>query len=215
VPDSNFTDVTILLDRSGSMANLAADLRGGINSLLDEQAGLPGKILVSIVQFDNEILETCLGVSAAAAPRLDESNYVPRASTALNDAMGITITRTGERYSALTEENRPGKVVFVVFTDGMENSSIEYSSERILEMVKHQTDTYGWKFLFLGANIDAIAVGGQVGVENNYAATYSASPRAMRAATAMVSDKMRRFRISPTDTMPSWTQTERDDLKDS
>lgn len=212
MPDQNYTDITILLDRSGSMDHLAADLRGGINSLLDDQAKLPGKALVSISQFDNVVESICEAAPAADAPRLDKANYFPRGGTALLDALAATISKAGARFSAMPEHERPGKVVFVVFTDGLENASREATKAAVAAMIKTQTDQYAWNFTFLGANFDAIAGGASIGISAANSANYANTGASIRSASEMMSGKLGMFRSSGVSEAMSFSAADRDVL---
>jgi uncharacterized protein YegL len=182
----DFTDITFVLDRSGSMAALANDVVGGYKQFIEEQKKV-GELTASmtLAQFDDqyEVVFTNMMLKDVS-PTL---TFVPRGWTALLDAVGKTIVATGERLAAYTEDQRPDKVVFVVFTDGYENASKEYTAERIKEMVKSQTETYKWKFLFLGANIDSFTVGKQLGVNVGTTSNYDNTSAGVKSAYGGVS----------------------------
>ena len=127
--------------------------RGG-NAFIENQAKEPGEALLTLVQFDTEYEFLHKGVPMVDVPKYE---LVPRGATALLDAVGRAINETGERLSKMNEADRPGLVVFVVMTDGLENSSQEFSKPRIKEMIQHQQETFGWQFTFLGADQDAFA----------------------------------------------------------
>ena len=146
----DYTHITLVVDRSGSMATLRADAQGGINTLLDEQFDLDGKLTVTLVEFDTEI-----DTVKRMAKDSFEYTLVPRGGTALFDAVGQEIVRTGEDLARLRKSERPAKVLFVVVTDGEENSSHEYKSAQIKELVKHQENKYNWQFQFIGADQSA------------------------------------------------------------
>jgi Mg-chelatase subunit ChlD len=163
----------MILDRSGSMSSVRGDIIGGFNQLVSDQKKVPGKCTVTLVQFDSadpyEILRDMQDI-AVVADLGDE--YKPRSNTPLYDAVGRGIVNTGEKLAALPEHERPSKVVFVVLTDGLENASTEYQKARVAEMVKEQTEKYGWQFVFLGANQDAILAGAAIGVTSSTSADY-------------------------------------------
>lgn len=179
------TDITVLLDRSGSMQSIADDTIGGFNAFLAEQKAQPGDATLSLVQFDSEGYDVVIDAKPLAdAPNLTTKTFQPRASTPLLDAMGRVITDAGARFKAMAEGERPENVVVVVITDGHENASREFTAERIKAMVTHQTDVYKWSFIYLGANQDAILVARYMGITMDSAATYTADPHGTRAAYA-------------------------------
>jgi hypothetical protein len=166
----NYTDVTLVLDRSGSMGPTQNDTIGGINEFIKEQQNKEGKkVCLTLVQFDAShedwYYKNFEGLDINKVPMLDSKSYQPRGGTALIDAMARAITETGKRIGEMPEDERPSNVVFAVMTDGEENSSREFTREQVFEMVKHQTDVYKWAFLFLGANQDAIQSGHSFGFQ--------------------------------------------------
>lgn len=167
---SDLTDVTVVIDRSGSMESCRDDAEGGLNAFIADQAKLPGECLVSLVQFDTVYEWVHKGVPAGKVPKY---TLHPRGGTALLDAVGQAINETGERLSAMPEEQRPGLVAIVIVTDGHENSSREFRREQIKEMIERQQGEYSWQFTFLGANQDAFAEAGSLGIRSMDAATYS------------------------------------------
>ncbi len=148
--DKNLTEIVAILDRSGSMQNLRTDTIGGFNSFIAEQKKAEGKAVLTLVQFDDLYQIDYEGKDINDVADLDETTYVPRGSTALLDAVGRTINAVGSRLAKLPEDQRPGQVIFLVITDGQENTSREFQAEKVKEMVKHQTDTYQWSFIFMG-----------------------------------------------------------------
>jgi hypothetical protein len=148
--DKNLTEIVAILDRSGSMLDLRADTIGGFNSFVAEQRKAAGIAKLTLVQFDDKYQTDYEGVDITASPLLTEETYVPRGNTALFDAVGLTIASVGERLAKLDESQRPGQVIFLIITDGQENASRLYSSEKVQEMVKHQTEVYNWTFVFMG-----------------------------------------------------------------
>jgi hypothetical protein len=165
----DYTDITLVVDRSGSMETMRQDAEGGINTFISQQAERPGECRVTLVQFDSEYEMVFRGVEAAACPRYQ---LVPRGSTALLDAVGRTIDDTGARLAALPEADRPGLVIFVITTDGMENSSRSFTRQQVRDMIAHQQQVYNWQFTFLAANSDAFDEAMQMGIDSSSVALY-------------------------------------------
>ena len=161
---SKFTEIVFILDRSGSMAGLEADTIGGFNSLIQKQKKEEGRALVSTVLFDDktEVLHDRKELDKIE-PLTDKDYYV-RGCTALLDAVGGAIHHIGNVHKYARAEDRPEKTLFIITTDGMENASKRYGYEKVKQMIERQKKRYGWEFLFLGANIDAVSVAGQFGI---------------------------------------------------
>ena len=174
----NKTEIICILDRSGSMASTAADMRGGFDAFIAEQRNLPGECAVTLVQFDNEYECVYAGRPVAEVPPLV---LVPRGSTALLDAIGKTINETGARFAAMPEEQRPGRVMVVIVTDGQENASEEFRLDAVRAMVDHQRSAYSWEFIYLGANQDAYQEASRYGIQHavNYSQSTPGSNRAV------------------------------------
>ena len=168
----NTTEIVFILDRSGSMGGLEADTIGGYNSLIKKQKNKEGNVIISTILFDDvqEVLHDREDLSKIK-PITDREYYV-RGCTALLDAIGGAIHHIGNIHKYAREEDRPEKTLFIITTDGMENSSQRYSYEKVKRMVERQKQKYGWEFLFLGANMDAIEVAGRFGIEANRAVNY-------------------------------------------
>ena len=169
----NLTELVMILDRSGSMGGLESDTIGGYNSMLKKQAETDGEVLVSTVLFDSVSDVLFDRVPLSEMPQMTEKDYYVRGTTALLDAVGGAIHHIGNVHKYAREEDRPEKTIFVITTDGMENASREYSYERVKAMVERQREKYGWEFLFLGANIDAIKTAGRFGISEDRAANYN------------------------------------------
>lgn len=165
-------DITIILDRSGSMSSLVAATREGLSSFIEEQRKNTMPTMLSLVQFDDlyEVLYSGRSIKEAEAPTIE-----PRGGTALLDAIGKTISDTGKRLADLPENERPSKVIIVITTDGHENASREYTYERIAEMIRHQTDNYRWEFIYVGANQDAIAAAARMNIPATNSLSYAAN----------------------------------------
>ncbi|MBR5879782.1 MAG: hypothetical protein IKY91_09505 [Akkermansia sp.] len=173
--NNNLTEIVFILDRSGSMDHIAADTIGGYNTFIEKQKQEPGEAKLTTVLFDSiyEVIHD--GVDIQKVEPLTSTQYWARGMTALMDAVGRTINSVGERLAATPEEERPGKVIFVITTDGLENASREFTRAQVKQMIEHQTSKYDWQFMFLGANIDAAAEAVSMGIDAQFAANYSAS----------------------------------------
>lgn len=177
-------EIVAILDKSGSMRGLEEDTIGGFNSFIKAQKNVDGECNVSLYLFDHEYDEIYSGLSLDEVPELTNEVYFPRGATALLDAVGKTINSVGNRLSNTPEEERPEQVIFIITTDGIENSSLEFDKSKILDMVNHQTEKYNWEFIFMGANIDAFGEGGSMGFAANNTVSYSADSRGTKALYA-------------------------------
>ena len=186
---TDLTDITMVIDRSGSMQSIQTDAEGGINSFIEQQKQEPGEANVTLVQFDTDYEFLHCGVPVKQIPAF---TLVPRGSTALLDAVGRAINETGARLAALAESQRPALVVFVIVTDGAENSSREFTRDQIRTMVEHQQSAYKWQFTFLAANQDAFAAGGAMGIAQDGIAAYSMGK--VRGTYDAAAKKMSRMR---------------------
>ena len=153
-----YTHITILVDRSGSMASIRDDTIGGFNTFLGEQKAQPGEATLTLVQFDSqdpyEVLQDFRQI--AEVPELTSATYVPRASTPLLDALGRGISDLAAKIENLPEDQQPEHAVFVILTDGRENSSLEFNKPQIVEMIRDRRENHGWHFTFLSADLAAI-----------------------------------------------------------
>ncbi len=166
------TELVFILDRSGSMAGLESDTIGGFNAMIRKQKALPGKCLVSTVLFDNvsEVLHDRLPLPEV--PVMTERDYTVRGCTALLDAVGGAIHHIGNVHKYARPEDVPAHTLFVITTDGMENASRWYAADQIRQMIQRQKERYGWEFIFLGANIDAVETAAHFGIGRDRAVTY-------------------------------------------
>jgi uncharacterized protein YegL len=207
---SDLADVTLVVDRSGSMARIREDAEGGVNTFIREQAKQPGEALLSLVQFDTEYEFVLRGMPIKQVPPY---KLTPRGNTALLDAVGRAINETGERLAKMAEADRPGLVVFVITTDGLENSSKEFSKAQVKELIECQQSKYNWQFIFLGANQDAFAEAGGMGVGHAGAANYALDKvhAAWRATSANVG-RMRKQRSNEETVNNEFTDSEREDM---
>lgn len=176
----------MLLDRSGSMASIKADIEGGFNAFVADQRSQPGRVTLTLAQFDDHYDVIHDRVPLADVPPLD---LTPRGMTALLDSIARLVTTTGEQLAALPEDQRPDTVIVGILTDGMENASREWTHPAIKALIEQQTTRYRWEFLYMGANQDAIEVGTGLGISANRSLTYSTSAGqdAMAATSNMVS----------------------------
>lgn len=169
---ANLTELVFILDRSGSMRGMEKDVIGGFNSLIDKQKQEDGDANVTVVLFDDKYELLRSRESLKTITPLTNKEYYTRGSTALLDAVGKTITDIGQILSDTPEEERPEKVLFVITTDGQENSSRGYDYKRVKDMIEHQKEKYSWEFVFLAANIDAADVGERMGIDRQRTANY-------------------------------------------
>ena len=169
---NNLTELVFILDRSGSMQGLEDDTIGGFNSMLEKQKGEPGEAFVSTVLFDSatEVLHDRVPVGKVRP--ITRKEYCARGCTALLDAIGGAVHHIGNIHKYARPEDVPEHTVFVITTDGMENASHRYSAQQVREMIQRQKEEYGWEFLFLGANIDAVGTAGHLGIAPDRAVNY-------------------------------------------
>lgn len=203
----DLSDITVIMDRSGSMGSCQREAEDGINNFVQEQRSGVGEVRFSLVQFDDVYEFVHRGLPIATVPKII---LLPRGGTALLDAVGRAVVETGERLNATPEDQRPGLVIMVIATDGYENQSKEFTKARIKEMIEHQQTVYGWQFIFLGANQDAFAEARGMGVADAGAANYSPrkSPQAYRGTSENVK-RMRSAAASGQSVRNAFTEEER------
>ena len=168
------TEIVFILDRSGSMSGLEADTIGGFNSLIAKQKKEEGEAIVSTVLFDDECQVLHDRKALEKIEPLTDKDYYVRGCTALLDAVGGAIHHIGNVHKYAREEDRPEKTLFIITTDGQENSSYKYTYEKVKHMVERQKEKFGWEFLFLGANIDAAKEAERFGIRRDRAVDYHA-----------------------------------------
>ena len=166
------TEIVFILDRSGSMSGLESDTIGGYNSMIEKQKKEEGEALISTVLFDGQTDVLHDRVSLDKISPITEKEYYVRGSTALLDAVGGAIHHIGNVHKYAREEDVPEKTLFIITTDGMENSSRQYSYDKVKKMIEKQKEKYHWEFIFLGANIDAVGVADRFGVDRQHAVRY-------------------------------------------
>jgi uncharacterized protein YegL len=192
----NFTSISVVLDRSGSMHGLTADTIGGFNSFLAEQKKAPGEAVLTLATFADyyTLIHDCLPIQEV--PELTPATYQPSGSTALLDAIARTINATGTKLSAMKEEDRPSQVLLVIMTDGEENASTDFKHKQVMEMIKHQQETYSWTVVYLGANQDAIKVGTSYGISAGNTMSYAATSVGVASSYKGISSNTSSFRSS-------------------
>jgi len=193
----NLTELVFILDRSGSMSGLVSDTIGGFNSMLTKQQAQPGECRITTVLFDNtcEVLHDRIDIKAVS--KITNKEYCVRGTTALLDAVGMTIKKINKVQKNTAEEYRAGKVLFVITTDGLENSSREYTYDKVKSMVEKQKKKYNWEFIFLGANIDAIDVANKFGITRNRAQTFHNDSAGIELNYNVISETVSCLRAAP------------------
>jgi hypothetical protein len=190
--DPNYTHLLLVVDRSGSMESIKHDMNGGIEKLLQDQAGQPGKLLVDAWVFDHQVQHIADSVPA-------DSEYLrdlvdPRGMTALYDAIGTAVIDLGLSLDALDPKDRPGKVVTVIVTDGQENASHDFTQQSVKDLLEQQQDKYSWQVVFLGANIDTAAEGSKIGLRKSATRGYTASAAGVQDVFATTSSLLSGYR---------------------
>lgn len=190
----NLTELVFILDKSGSMSGLEKDTIGGYNSMLEQQRKVDGECVITTVLFDNcyELIHDRIDFRAISP--ITEKEYFVGGSTALLDAIGKTIHKIGTVQKNTAEDYRAEKVMFVIITDGEENASRHYSAMQVKKMIKRQKERYGWEFIFLGANIDAVETAGQFGIDADRAVDYVPDHEGTELNFRMMSETVAAFR---------------------
>jgi uncharacterized protein YegL len=191
---TNGTELVFILDRSGSMSGLEADTIGGYNAMLEKQKNEEGEATVTTVLFNHDIDLLHDRIKIKGIAPITEREYEVGGTTALLDAIGSTIHKIGNVQKRTSEEERAGKVLFVITTDGMENASREYDYGKIKAMIEHQKVKYDWEFIFLGANIDAVATASKFGIQEDYAVTYHADSEGTQVNFQALNEAVTSFR---------------------
>ena len=171
---NNYTHITFVLDRSGSMSSCWSDVEGGYKEFVSKQKELKDSCTFSLIAFDNNY-DTPVNFKdiQLVTEDIKELNINPRGGTALYDAIGRAISETGEKLAALNESDRPEKVIVVIQTDGYENASKEYTSQMLKEKIKEQEEKYNWQFMFIGADIAACTAAASFGIDASSIALYN------------------------------------------
>jgi len=191
---SDLTDITIVLDKSGSMSEIVDDVIGGFNTFVETQAKEPGEALLSLVLFDDTYEFKFIGTPIKEVHKLTRKSYIPCGNTALLDASARAIIETGARLEKMDEKDRPGKVVLVIMTDGRENSSVEHNLEQVRAMIEHQQKAYNWHVVFLGANFDAFQEGQKINIKRVNTMNYGYSGQGVGVAFSSAARGVTRLR---------------------
>ena len=192
----NLTEMVFILDKSGSMAGLEADTIGGFNSMIERQKKTEGEAIVSTVLFSNNSTVIHDRVDVQKVEPMTDRQYFVGGGTALIDAIGGAIHHIGNVHKYAREEDRPEHTIFVITTDGMENASHRYSSDEVKTMVRKEKEQYGWEFLFLGANIDAVETAAHFGIGRDRAVNFHSDARGQVLNYKVVSEAVCQVRCN-------------------
>lgn len=182
------TEMVFILDRSGSMCGLEKDTIGGFNSMIKQQKQAEGSAVVSTVLFDDEIKVLHDRVAIDKIGKMTEDDYFTCGCTALLDAVGGAIHHIGNIHKYARNDDVPEKTIFVIITDGLENSSRRYNLAKVKKMISRQKEKYGWEFLFVGANIDAVHTAGAMGIQEDNAVDYVADSEGTEVVYSVLSE---------------------------
>lgn len=193
---NNYAHISVILDRTGSMESIRDDTIGGFNAFLGEQKKQKGKATLTLVQFDSqdpyEVVHRFKAIKEV--PVLTRESYVPRAATPLLDALGRGINDLEKSLADMVKKDRPKKVVFAVVTDGQENASREFSKKQVVKMIREKTDKDGWQFVFLSADLGAIAEAQELGVQASMSMTFAKDAAGTKGAWDSLSKNTSDFR---------------------
>ncbi len=192
--NSNLTEIVFILDRSGSMAGLEADTIGGFNAMVERQKKEPGEALLSAVLFSDCSRVLYDRADVRKIEPMTEQQYQVGGCTALLDAIGGAVRHIANVHKYAREEDRPGKTIFVITTDGMENASCVFTYDKVQRMVRHEQEKYGWEFLFLGANMDAISAARSFGIREDRAVRYCGDSAGTELNYRVLSETVARVR---------------------
>ncbi|KXK18299.1 MAG: hypothetical protein UZ15_CFX003002261 [Chloroflexi bacterium OLB15] len=194
----NLTELVFILDKSGSMGGLVSDTIGGYNAMLEKQQAVDGECHITTALFDDtyELLHDRIDIRAVRPITTNE--YFVGGSTALLDAIGMTIQKIANAQKHTAEEYRAEKVIFIIITDGLENASRSYSSDMIKSLIERQKMKYGWEFIFLGANIDSVRTARNIGIQQDRAVDYVADSEGVKLKYATMNNAVAEFREKAT-----------------
>lgn len=193
----NFTEIVVVLDRSGSMSSVKSDVIGGFNSFIKSQQEEEGAAIVTAVQFDTKYETLYSGRDVQEVEELTDKIYEPRGMTALLDAVGRTIVDVDIRLGEMHKDDRPSKVIMVIMTDGHENSSREYTRDKVQAMIKEHREKHSWEFVYLGADDQAFAEAQGMGIPVGNVAKYSQGSRGTEAAYVVLREAVSAYRVNP------------------
>ncbi len=206
------TELVFILDRSGSMSGLESDTIGGYNALLQKQKKESGEVVITTVLFDDKYELLHDRINLRGIEPITEKEYFVRGCTALLDAVGKTLNKIGNVQKHTTEGERAEHVMFVITTDGMENASREFSYGKVRKMIEHQKSKYNWEFIFLGANLDAIATAERFGISKDRATNYNADSEGTLLNYEVISETVSCMRASRS-ISENWKERIEEDFK--
>jgi uncharacterized protein YegL len=208
VTDPEYCHYALIVDRSGSVRSIKTELEGGISNFIESQRELPGRATLTLHEFDDQH-----GTVYDFTPLDDVKPYVvePRGMTRLNDAVCLTVNEVGEKLAAMPEDQRPGKVLVLIASDGIENDSKSFSRAQVREMIRHQREVYGWEFTFLGTNQDAFAEAREMGLEHDTSLSFDPTPTSVRKSWDAVSAASTRYRCASVGTRFAYTVVEQEE----
>ncbi len=195
MPKKNLVEIVCVIDRSGSMADIRSDAVGGFNTFLETQKKLPGEAKMTLVLFNHNSEVLCSRADLRTVKPFTTETYMPDGTTALLDAVGRTIDDVGKALANTPEAERPGKVIFAILTDGLENASKDYTRPRIYEMIREQRAKYAWEFLFLAANQDAFAEAEKLCIDRNSAHNFAADSEGIMCAMERICESVSEYRV--------------------
>lgn len=213
VPVNNDVELVMILDRSGSMQGLEKDTIGGFNSTIESQKKGEGNVLVTTVLFDHEMITLHDRLPIDEVKPLTEDDYQPRGTTALLDAVGSMIEHIETIHKYARPEDVPGKTIFVITTDGMENASSRFSVSDVRRLIEQKKEAEGWEFIFLGANIDAVSVAGSMGIEASRSVRYRSDGVGTRMMFASLGKAIHSFRCDESLDTGAWKADVEEDSK--
>ena len=202
----DLTELVFILDRSGSMSGLEGDTIGGFNSLVEKQKQQRGKCLVTTVLFDSRVVTLHDRVELQDLRPMTREDYCVGGCTALLDALGGTIRHIANIHRYARPEDVPARTSFVIMTDGLENASRCFGSDEVKRMIRHEKEKYGWEFLFLAANIDAVETAERIGIQRDRAVNYHPDELGVRAAYKAVSDAVSARRACAEPLSADWSE---------
>jgi hypothetical protein len=193
--NDSLAEIAYILDRSGSMDPMQEAAITAFNDFVTSQREVPGQARLTLVQFDNRYEVPVSVCDLARVPELTTATYTPRGSTALLDAIGRTIQETAQRIESLPETEKPGKVIFAIFTDGYENASRNFTHHHVGDLISQYRDKHGWEFLFLAANQDAIASAAALHMDSHLSGNVEFSENGVKSTGLAWSRKVRSIRM--------------------
>ena len=209
---NNLTEIVFILDKSGSMAGLESDTIGGFNAMLEKQRKQEGECLISTVLFSNDSQVLHDRVPLDRVEKLTFDDYTVGGCTALIDAIGGAIHHIGNVHKYARKEDVPQHTMFVITTDGYENASVRYTSDKVKQMIQRQKEKYGWEFLFIGANIDAVQTAAQFGIDKERAVNYNADSEGTKVVYEAVAHTVGKLRAN-VPVQAEWSKSINEDYK--